>query len=524
MASILLTTLNARYSHCAFGLRYLYANLKELQAKAKIVEFTIAENPRDIAERVLTSDIKIIGFGVYIWNVKQTTEIVSILKLLRPDLKIVVGGPEVSYETESQDITALADLVIQGEGDHLFYSVCKDYLGQGKWPESKILAVQLPDIRSIALPYSFYTDADIKHRVIYVEASRGCPYKCEYCLSSLDKSVRSFDLGLFLDEMNRLIERGVRQFKFVDRTFNLSVSTSVQILKFFLSRVDLGLFLHFEMVPDRLPLELRDLITRFPPGSLQFEIGIQTFDPKVSALVSRRQDLKKVQENFNFLTTQSNVHLHADLIVGLPGETLESFAHGFDELCSYKPHEIQVGILKRLRGTPIVRHDKEWQMTYQASPPYQILQTRTLSFETIQHLARFSRFWDLIANSGNFTKTFEVFKAFALSRPKASVFWAFSEFTSELTARHPQGHGVALVQLVESVWLYFKSLALINSGLDLEKVRMSLIEDYALGPVTRDIPAFLRTHAATKPESGFKSSHSPITSPTPRRQARHHSL
>ena len=318
---ILLTTLNTKYPHAAFGLRYLFANLKELQPLAGILEFTASQNPRDIAEAILATDPKIVGFGVYIWNTSQTYAVISVLKRIKPEILIVIGGPEVSYESTTQPICQLADFTFQGESDFLFYEFCKNYFENKKLPTSKYISGPLPDILQIASPYSFYTDEDVRHRVLYVEASRGCPYKCEYCLSSLDKSVRNFDLDRFLGDMDSLIQRGARQFKFVDRTFNLSISTSSKILRFFLDRMSVGLFLHFEMVPDRLPSELRELIKLFPPGSLQFEVGIQTWNPEVAKNVSRRQDYSKIRENFEFLNNQTTVHLHTDLIAGLPGET-----------------------------------------------------------------------------------------------------------------------------------------------------------------------------------------------------------
>jgi len=512
MTPILLTTLNARYTHCSFGLRYLFANLKELQQSARIQEFTISQNPRDIVEAILSHNPQIVGFGVYIWNTRQTQEVVSILKRVKPELKIVLGGPEVSYETESQEICQLADLTIKGEADFRFYEICRDYFSDSQWPAEKWVSGILPEITKIELPYSLYSDEDIRNRVIYVEASRGCPYKCEYCLSSLDKSVRSFNLDLFLSEMDQLIERGTRQFKFVDRTFNLSISTSLRIMQFFLDRIDKGLFLHFEMVPDRLPAELREMIKKFPAGSLQFEIGIQTWNPEVSKLVSRRQDYAKIRENFAFLTQESGVHIHADLIAGLPSETLESFADGFDAVASLGAEEIQVGILKRLKGTPIVRHDQEWKMVYQQHPPFQIIQTRTMSFETLQRVDRFSHFWNLIANSGNFKKTFKLVLELASKREKPSLFWEFDELSLMLTKRHPQGHGVALLSLVESVWIYLKDV----KGFDADRVRQVLVEDYAGGSMKRDVPGFLRpdNYRAPRESSAQKSS-------LPRRQQRH---
>lgn len=514
---IILSTLNARYSHCSFGLRYLLANMDELRARARLMEFTISQNPRDIVETILAQEPSIVGFGVYIWNARQTHEVVSTLKRVRPELKIVLGGPEVSYETESQAICQLADLTIRGEADFLFREVCQAWLKDGRWPDKKWISGELPEIRGIRLPYELYSDEDIRNRVIYVEASRGCPYKCEYCLSSLDKSVRSFELELFLSEMDRLIQRGVRQFKFVDRTFNLSIATGSRILNFFLERIQLGLFLHFEMVPDRLPSELRELIRRFPKGSLQFEVGIQTWSPEVAKLVSRRQDYAKIRENFAFLSQETGVHTHADLIAGLPGETIESFAEGFDSVTALGPDEVQVGILKRLRGTPIIRHDCEWGMVYQEHPPYQVLKTRTMDFETMQRMTRFAHFWDLVANSGNFKNTMVIIGELSAQRSRPSLFWEMEALTAYLSRKHPQGHGVALLSLLESVWTYLRD----EKKVDETRLRDALIRDYSLdhlGRTKRDVPVFLRDIESRELTAPSKKEGS---SAIPKRQLRH---
>jgi len=268
-----------------------------------------------------------------------------------------------------------------------------------------IIPAELPDFSQLVLPYDLYDDQDVAHRIIYVEASRGCPFTCEFCLSSLDIPVRQVPLPSLLSHLQRLLDRGVKQFKFVDRTFNLNVHVSRKILEFFLERYRPGHFFHFEMIPDRLPEALREVITRFPPGALQFEVGIQTFNEEVGALIKRRQNYQRLEENLRFLLSATGVHVHADLIAGLPGETVESFATGFDRLVALGPQEIQVDILKRLRGTPIMRHDAEWQMVYNPYPPYEILQTKLIDFATMQKLRRFARYWDLVGNSGNFVET-----------------------------------------------------------------------------------------------------------------------
>ncbi len=453
MPDIILTTLTAKYIHAGFGLRYLWANLGDLRERCRIVEFDLQQRPVDVVEAILGQNPKIVGLGVYIWNVAALTEVASLLKRVRPELIVILGGPEVSFETEQQEIARLADFVITGEADLEFAEVCRQLLG-GTRPAQRIIPAPLPDLEKLVLPYDLYTDDDIAHRVIYVEASRGCPFTCEFCLSSLDIPVRQFPLEPFLEAMGRLIARGVKQFKFVDRTFNVNLKVSRAILEFFLTRWRPGLFLHFEMVPDRLPEELRELIGKFAPGALQFEVGIQTFNPAVAQNISRRQNYAKLEENFHFLRQETHVHVHADLIVGLPGETVESFGAGFDRLVALGPQEIQVGILKRLRGAPIARHDGEWKMVYSAQPPYEILCNKLIDFSTLQRLRRFARYWDLVGNSGNFIDTTPL-----LWSRTGSPFAGLLAWSDWLYARIGRRHGIALASLAELLFQYLTERA-----------------------------------------------------------------
>jgi radical SAM superfamily enzyme YgiQ (UPF0313 family) len=479
-ADLLLCTFNARYAHAAFGLRYLLANLDDaLRSRAKILEFDVTQRPVDVLEMILLHEPKIVGLGVYIWNATQSLQLVAELKRVRPDVVVVLGGPEVSYETDQQEIVAVADYVITGEADLAFADFCRKLLS-GHRPLTKVIAADLPDVSKLAMPYESYDEQDVAHRVIYVEASRGCPFRCEFCLSSLDVPVRSFPLEAFLAAMDRLLSRGVRRFKLVDRTFNLNVNVGRSILEFFLQRYERGLFLHFEMIPDRLPEALREPIKQFPPGALQFEVGVQTFNKDVSDRISRRQDNAKLAENLRFLREETGVHVHADLIAGLPGEDLESFAAGFDRLVALGPQEIQVGILKRLRGTPIVRHDVEWGMVYSPHPPYGVLQTKEIDFATMQRLRRFSRYWDLVANSGNFVETAPMIWATGGRSP----FAAFMELSDALHARFGTGRGIALHHLAEFV---FDRL---GRTPDLAR---AMWRDYQRGGRV-DCPEFLREH------------------------------
>ncbi len=292
MPDILLTTLNAKYIHSSFGLRYLLANLGELESRAEIHEFTIHNRPLDIVESLLAAHPRIIGLGVYIWNQEQTTQVVTLLNAIAPEVTIVLGGPEVSYEFDEMPVVKQADYVITGWGETSFAELCQQIF-DGTQPAEKIIpGIQSP-LTDIHLPYHLYNDDDVTHRIIYVEASRGCPFKCEFCLSSLDKSSWPFDLDQLLDCLEELYSRGARQFKFVDRTFNLKAETSARILDFFLSKPD-QMFVHFEVIPDNLPEQLKDRLSKFAPDSLQLEIGIQTFNPEVQALISRRQNNQSI--------------------------------------------------------------------------------------------------------------------------------------------------------------------------------------------------------------------------------------
>lgn len=403
-AVIILSTLNAKYIHASLGLRYLYANLQELQTQAKISEYTIKSRPIDIVEKLLADSPKIIGLGVYIWNCEETLSVIAQIKCIAPETIIILGGPEISYETEKQSLFEFADYVITGAADESFYRLCKDIL-DGNPPTRKILNSKPVELKDLILPYDLYNAEDLKQRVMYIEASRGCPFKCEFCLSALDKTSYPFELERFLIEMDKLHARGARHFKFVDRTFNLKIKTTLQILDFFLERMSDDLFLHFEVIPDHLPEKLKDKLRLFPEGSLQFEVGIQTFNQEVQANISRKQNNKKSKSNLIWLKENTNAHIHADLIFGLPGETLETFSDSFDQLYQCHPHEIQMGILKRLRGSPVIRHTQSFDLRFSPIPPYSILSTNTVDFITMQRINRFARYWDMIGNSGRFSRS-----------------------------------------------------------------------------------------------------------------------
>ncbi|OGS12648.1 MAG: hypothetical protein A2285_09450 [Elusimicrobia bacterium RIFOXYA12_FULL_57_11] len=440
MAEIILATFNARYEHCSFGLRYLMAGLGELAPAAKLLEFTLETRTAEAVEAILCLRPRIVGLGVYVWNTQECARLAAELKRLCPEVMIVAGGPEVSHETAEQDICRAADFVITGEAEAAFAGLCRGLLS-GSAQGAKIIAAPAPDLATMALPYDLYSAEDIANRVIYTEASRGCPFGCDFCLSSLDPAVRYFPLEPLFAQWDNLLARGALRFKFVDRTFNLDIPRACAVLDFFLKRRRPGLFLHFEMVPDRLPEEILLLIKQFPSGALQLEVGVQTFNEAVALRINRLQDNAAVEKNILRLRRDTRAHIHADLVAGLPGEGLESFAAGFDRLAALGPQEIQVGILKRLRGAPVARHDAEWGMVYSPYPPYELRAHRLLNFFTMQRLRRFARYWDLITNSGVFTRT-AVLLAGGLS-----PFNNFLSFSDWLYARTGRTHAIARARL-----------------------------------------------------------------------------
>ncbi len=490
MSGITLTTINARYVHAALGLRCLRANMGILRESTRITEFVLGDRPADIAERLLAAAPRIIGCGVYIWNVEETARTIAILKRVSPQTVIVVGGPEVSHETSEQRVCALADYVVTGWGDATFPRLCAEIIA-GRAPEKRVHAGVQPKLADIALPYAEYTDEDIARRFIYVEASRGCPFKCEFCLSALDRTAWPFETERFLTALKGLYDRGARHFRFVDRTFNLKVSAGLAILGFFLERLSDDLFIHFELIPDHLPEKLKAAIARFPAGTLHFEVGIQTWDEAVQARISRQQDNAAAEANLRWLREQSPALIHVDLIAGLPGEDLATFGRGFDRLHALRPHEIQVGILKRLRGAPIARHTDAHAMRYSPDAPYAVLATDALGFGEVQRIVRFARYWDLVGNSGRFTRTLPLLLGDA-------PFARFLRFADWLYARTGKTHEFALEKLCGYLHEF-----LLDTGADAAAVAAALFADYETGGAKGRLP-FMQQGTRPEPKAGAR--------------------
>jgi radical SAM superfamily enzyme YgiQ (UPF0313 family) len=502
MATIVLCTINARYIHASLGLRWLSANLGELQADTELLEFTLDDQAADMAEAILRHRPRIVGLGVYIWNALHIQRLLVLLKQLQPRLVVVLGGPEVSHLPLRVDFSQ-ADYLIQGEGEQSFARLCGDIL-QGRRPELRLLAAPPPELDSLVLPYHLYTDTDIAHRLIYVEASRGCPFTCEFCLSSLDKRVRSFALDKFLAALEELWQRGARTFKFVDRSFNLSERSTLAILDFFLSK-EPPFHAHFEVVPDHFSPATKERLRHFPPATLQLEIGIQTLQPEVAAAIGRNLHLDKIRDNLHFLAEETSAHLHLDLIIGLPGEALTSFAANLNQLMELCQGEIQLGILKKLSGTAINRHDEQHDMLYSTIPPYELLQNNLISFARMQELKRMARYWDLVYNSGNFRSTVP------LLWPDNDVFHGFFTFSNWLFAQTQATWRIALPRLAELLYRYLVH----EKGHAPADIANHLAQDI-LTVKGRVLPPAIREQVTVMPEQQHD-----LSRPLTRRQDRH---
>jgi hypothetical protein len=329
----------------------------------------------------------------------------------------------VSYLPPQAEIFNYADFCLLGEGETAFRELCEKILSEkGENGANGRVFSQPVDVSAIKSGYHLYTDEDVRKKLIYVEASRGCPFGCEFCLSAHSPQVREFPLEPFLAEMDDLLRRGARTFKFLDRSFNLNIERARRIMEFFVSKMaeQAGrpprpepFVVHFEMVPSRFPPELMETLARFLPGTLRLEIGIQTLNPGVSARIGRPSNPEQELAALRLLREKTNAIIHADLIAGLPGEDMASFARGFDSLwAAVSPPapgggaeaaprtEIQLGILKLLPGAPIARHTAAFGMRYNPSPPYELLESAALPARDLDRLKNFARFWELIVNRG----------------------------------------------------------------------------------------------------------------------------
>lgn len=495
MADIIFVACNARYSHVAFALKTLRANLSpRVYDRSETLEFTIQNDPVEAADEILQKSPKIIGLSVYLWSLPFMRQLAETIHKTRPEIRIFIGGPEVAMPEDrmSDGLFASASVVICGEGERAFSALCVDALcgreaAVDEYPEyadlfdRKVIYAPKPDVDSLVLPYEEYTDDDLKHRILYVETGRGCPYRCAFCLSSGDKPLRYFSLEKLFKSFKRLIDRGARSFKFLDRTLNASLSRALEILAFFMPYKD-EVSLHFEMVPHEIPAELLEAMAAYPPGAIQIEFGVQTLTPHVAQAISRRLDADRLLANLKIMRESTRVHIHADLIAGLPGETFAEFAAGFERLKSSGVQEIQLGILKRLRGSPLDFRADEWGLVFSSIPPYEVLQTPTMDFAELTAFKRFARYYDVLVNNANYPTSVDRICA-------GDYFAKFNDLAQWIYVESHATQGISQTRWVSLLFRYMTEVANISP----EASALCLIEDY-LRSRKEDIPPVLRPY------------------------------
>lgn len=439
-------SVNSQYIHSSLAPWCLLAGVEEFcqgEIFAEVVEGTINEAPENILEKVLSCQPMVVGFCCYIWNITTVLELVKMLKRERSDCLIVLGGPEVSYNgAEILRNAPLVDFLIAGEGERPFAELlnaiyCDLELedipglcyrrGEGMVISSPHTPCEIPPS-----PYSKqYFDA-LNGRIAYLETSRGCPYSCAFCLSGRCGGIRYFDLERAKKELLLLANSGAQTIKLVDRTFNADRRRAYDIFHFIIKQygreIPRGVCFHFEIAGDLLDDEMIALLETAPMGSMQFEIGLQSFNPKTLVAVNRRTNLDKLKKNISALISNGNAHIHIDLIAGLPHEDLKSFMRSFDTAFALMPHMLQLGFLKLLHGSPMRELPEKFPCEYERKAPYEVKRTPWISESELKMLHETERALDQLYNRGRFRRTV----SYLMSHLGKSPFELFYDFGKEL--------------------------------------------------------------------------------------------
>ncbi len=417
---LLLTAINAKYIHSNLAVYSLRAYAKEYREQIELAEYTINHRMEYILSGIYKKRPDVLCFSCYIWNISEVLAVAEEFHKLCPDVPIWMGGPEVSYEVENflQEHPFVTGVMV-GEGEKIFQDLCEYYVNLEK--KGKICFGEKPEtIKGLAflnadghmiftepqtpldmstIPFCYDEMEDFKNRIIYYESSRGCPFRCSYCLSSIDKKLRFKDIGLVKQELLFFIEKEVPQVKFVDRTFNCDHHHAMEIWRF-LKENDRGITnFHFEIAADLLTDEEIEFIAGLRPGLIQLEIGVQTTNPETITEIHRSMDLERVKYVTSRIKEGKNVHQHLDLIAGLPFEDYMTFQKSFDEIYALKPEQLQLGFLKVLKGSYMFEHAKEYGVIYQSRPPYETMETKWLSFDEVLKIKQVEEMLEVYYNS-----------------------------------------------------------------------------------------------------------------------------
>ncbi|MDU6734793.1 MAG: DUF4080 domain-containing protein [Veillonella sp.] len=418
--NVVLSTLNSKFIHSSLALRYLKAYGEAHGQAYDIVEYTINMPVLHILSDITEHDIDILGFACYIWNIEMTLHVVDMVKAVRPDIKIVLGGPEVSFTAdELLERCPNIDYIVQGEGEEAFHAlVTALQLGNdGLDPvipgvrgrrDGSILgsleAVEISDLSSIPFPYTEEDMDDLEHKIIYYESSRGCPFSCQYCLSGNKNTVRFFPQERTLEELQWFIDHGVKQVKFVDRTFNCAPHHHRPLMEF-MRDSDTDMNFHLEMEPELMTEWETNILCETPPGRIQIEVGVQSTHKKTLDAINRYNDWPYIQKSIRPIIQAGRTHVHMDLIVGLPHEDFKRFGQSFNDLFSLQPHALQIGFLKLLKGSG-VRRMNEYKYVADPLAPYEVLSTHLLPYDDVRFLKYFEDVFERFYNSERFRTTF----------------------------------------------------------------------------------------------------------------------
>lgn len=418
--NVVLSTLNSKFIHSSLALRYLKAYGEAHGQAYDIVEYTINMPVLHILSDITEHDIDVLGFACYIWNIEMTLHVVDMVKSVRPDIKIVLGGPEVSFTAdELLERCPNIDYIVQGEGEEAFHAlVTALHLGNdGLDPvipgvrgrrDGSILgsleAVEVSDLSTIPFPYTEEDMDDLEHKIIYYESSRGCPFSCQYCLSGNKNTVRFFPQERTLEELQWFIDHGVKQVKFVDRTFNCAPHHHRPLMEF-MRDSDTDMNFHLEMEPELMTQWETNILCETPPGRIQIEVGVQSTHKKTLDAINRYNDWPYIQKSIRPIIQAGRTHVHMDLIVGLPHEDFKRFGQSFNDLFSLQPHALQIGFLKLLKGSG-VRRMREYKYVADPLAPYEVLSTHVLPYDDVRFLKYFEDVFERFYNSERFRTTF----------------------------------------------------------------------------------------------------------------------
>ena len=421
---ILLVAVNAKYIHSNLAVYSLKSYANKFHENVKVMEFTINQHVEDILRGIYKEKADVVAFSSYIWNIDMIRKVIHELRKVEPEVKIWMGGPEVSYNYRSYlEHREEIDGIVIGEGEQTFLELVDYYAGsQGnlemipgiafkesakknkerKTKEEIIITAPRQALNMDKLKFSYQDMKDFEHKIVYYESSRGCPYSCSYCLSSIDRKVRLRDIDLVKEELQFFLDQKVSQVKFVDRTFNCNKQHAMEIWKF-IKEKDNGITnFHFEISADILDEEELALLATLRPGQVQFEIGVQSTNLDTIQAIRRKMDFGKLAKNVNQIRKGGNIHQHLDLIAGLPLEDFNSFCKSFNDVYSLKPDQLQLGFLKVLKGSPMESDSEKYGIVYQDQAPYEVLYTKHINYDQMLQLKDVCEMVDVYYNSGQF--------------------------------------------------------------------------------------------------------------------------